>query len=182
MLSNIYEQLPETEYLTSNHFLLYTEITDESCKEACQWILDANIENKHPVLHLIINSVGGSLTAAWSLIDFMATSKIPICTYGLGQAASAGLLILMSGDSRFASENLSIMSHQFEGGCEDSYHNINSMQIEYINTHQRYLKHYVKCTGLTEKNVNKKLLSPTNKWLTAEEALKLNLIDEIFVV
>ena len=114
----------------------------------------------------------------------MTTSRIPVSTYGLGQSASAGLLLLMSGtkEHRFASQNLSIMSHQFEGGYEDSYHNISSMNIEYKNTHDRYLKHYIKCTGLSEKKVTNKLLSPTNKWLTAHGALEYNLIDEIFTV
>jgi ATP-dependent Clp protease protease subunit len=184
MLSKIYEQLSSTEYQTLNSHLLYGEIDDTIIEKACQWVIDANLESKHPNLHLIINSSGGSLTSAWSLIDFMATSQIPVSTYGLGQSASAGLLLLMSGakGSRFASENLSLMSHQFEGGYDDSYHNINSMQVELINTHQRYLNHYVKCTGLSEKKVNKKLLSPTNKWLTANEALEYNLIDTIFTI
>ena len=184
MLSNIYQQLPETQYQVLNTYLLYGEIEDISIEKACQWILDANLENAHSNLNLIINSGGGSLTSAWSLIDFMSTSQIPISTYGLGQAASAGLLILMSGTkgSRHASENLSIMSHQFDAGYDDSYHNINSMHVEFINTHQRYLKHYCKCTGLSEKKVTKKLLSPTNKWLTSHEALEYNLIDNIFSV
>lgn len=184
MLSNIYEQLSNTEYHTLNSYLLYGDIEDENIEKACQWIMEANLENKHPNLHLIINSVGGSLTSAWSLIDFMSTSRIPISTYGLGQSASAALLILMSGKkgSRYASENLSLMSHQFAGGLDDSYHNINSMQNEFKNAHERYLNHYIKCTGLSNKKVTKKLLSPTNTWLTAKEALEYNLVDEIFVV
>ena len=184
MLSNIYEQLSEADYLTLNSHLIYGEIEDENVEKACQWIIEANLENKHPNLHLIINSVGGSLTSAWSLIDFISTSRIPISTYGLGQSASAGLLLLMSGakGGRYASENVSIMSHQFAGGLDDTFHNINSMQIEFKNTHERYLNHYVKCTGLAKKTVKNKLLSPTNTWLTAEQALKYNLIDEIFTV
>lgn len=182
MLSNIYTSLPETEYLTLNTFLLYGEITDDLVKECCQWILEANLESKHDKLHLVINTVGGSLTSAWSLIDFMNSSKIPIATYGVGQAASAGLLLLMSGNkgSRFASKTISVMSHQFEAGFEDVYHNISSMVVEYANTHKRYLNHYIQCTGLKEKQVTNKLLSPTNKWMTAEEALSYNLIDSIF--
>lgn len=182
MLSNIYSELSDSEYNVLNTFLLYGEITDELVKEACQWILEANLEGKHSKLHLIINSVGGSLTSAWSLIDFMNSSKIPVATYGVGQAVSAGLLLLMSGTSgnRFASKTISLMSHQFEGGIEDAYHNISSMVVEYANTHQRYLNHYIKCTGLKEKHVKNKLLSPTNKWMTANEALEYNLIDNIF--
>lgn len=181
MLSNIYEQLSETEYLTPNSFLLYGEIEDAKIETACQWIIDANLEGKHPNLHLIINSVGGNLTSAWALIDFMSTSRIPISTYGVGQSISAGLLILMSGSNgnRYVSENISIMSHQFEAGYDDSYHNINSMSLEYKNTHKRYFNHYIKCTGLAPKIVNKNLLSSTNRWLTADEALKFNLIDKI---
>lgn len=184
MLQNIYEQQSDSEYTVPNYHILYGEIDDKIVKDACEWIVEANLENSHPNLHLVINSVGGSLTSAWSLIDFMSTSRIAISTYGVGQTASAGLLLLMSGtkEHRFASQNLSIMSHQFEGGYEDSYHNISSMNIEYKNTHDRYLKHYIKCTGLSEKKVTNKLLSPTNKWMTSHEALLYNLIDNIFYV
>ncbi len=184
MLSKIYHNLPDTEFQIPNSHLLYGEIDDAIIEKACQWIIDANIEGIHSNLHLMINSSGGSLASAWSLIDFMSTSKIPVSTYGLGQTVSAGLLLLMSGSpgNRFASENLSLMSHQFDGSYDDSYHNINSMHIEFTNIHERYLNHYIKCTGLSEKKVNKKLLSPTNKWLTAEQALEYNLVDKIFTV
>jgi ATP-dependent protease ClpP protease subunit len=50
---------------------------------------------------------------------------------------------------------------------------------ETSNTSKRILEHYIKCTGLTEKEVKKYLLPPEDVWLTAKEAVKYGIADEI---
>jgi ATP-dependent protease ClpP protease subunit len=41
------------------------------------------------------------------------------------------------------------------------------------------LNHYKKCTGLTDKIIREKLLPPQDVWLTAEEAKKFKLVDQV---
>ena len=50
---------------------------------------------------------------------------------------------------------------------------------EYELTTQRMLKHYTDCTELDQEEVRSKLLPPEDKWLSADEALALNLCDSI---
>ena len=41
------------------------------------------------------------------------------------------------------------------------------------------INHYKKCTGLTEEEIREHLLPPQDVWLSAKEARKLGLCDEI---
>jgi ATP-dependent protease ClpP protease subunit len=171
--------------MLSNIYCLYGEVNVEEAKEITEWILYNNYlpETEKPeVLTLIVNSDGGDLFAAWTIIDMMKGSGIPVHTIGTGMIASAGVFIVMSGENgyRTLSESCSIMSHQFSAGSgADKYHELKAVQKEYEYTHERLVKHIKKCTGLTKRVINKELMSASDIWLTAEEAIELNLADNI---
>ena len=44
---------------------------------------------------------------------------------------------------------------------------------------KRMLDHYQKCTGLTEKQIREFLLPPEDVWLSAKEAKKLGICDNV---
>jgi ATP-dependent Clp protease protease subunit len=103
-------QLKE-EHSKHSFFLLMEDISLATCKSAVEWIFEANFSEERPeMLNLIITSPGGDLNAAFALVDTMRGSAIPIRTIGLGQIASAGLLIFISGDKgqRILTPNTSI--------------------------------------------------------------------------
>ena len=41
------------------------------------------------------------------------------------------------------------------------------------------MKHYKKCTGMTEKQIRKYLLPPEDIWLSANEAKEYGICDEV---
>ena len=41
------------------------------------------------------------------------------------------------------------------------------------------IDHYKKCTGLDEENIRKFLLPPEDRWLSAKEAKKLGICDNV---
>ena len=109
----------------STSFLLFGSIDTENAASVAEWILNCNDLDEPPnVLNLFVNSDGGDLTAAWAIIDFISGSDIPVRTIGVGQVASAGLFILMSGHPglRVISENCSVMSHQYAWGSSGKHH------------------------------------------------------------
>lgn len=173
--------------MLSNVFCLFGEIDDKQALEITEWILYNNylpLEEKPEALTLVVNSGGGSLPAAFCIIDFMMSSEIPVHTIGSGMIASAGLFIVMSGSqgNRTLSENTSIMSHEFScsgNGDGEKYHEILAIQKEFKNTQNRLLKHIEFCTGLSKKKINKQLMNKSDIWLTAQEAVKLGLADSI---
>lgn len=165
-------------------YCLYDEVNDSEAKNITEWILAANFmpnDERPDVLNLIINSPGGSLTAAWAIVDMMRGSAIPIRTIGLGQIASAGLLIFISGDKGFRSltDNTSILSHAFSAGAGGTYHDLLATTTEWGHTQQRLIKHLAKCSGLSNDDVVKKLMPTNDVWLTAQEAVKLGLADKV---
>ena len=163
-------------------FLLMEDINLLSCKEAIEWIFKCNFSDERPeLLNLIVCSPGGDLNAAFALIDTMRGSSIPIRTIGLGQIASAGLLIFISGEKghRILTPNTSILSHQFSWGSMGKEHELFAAVKEFDLTTKRMIAHYKKCTGLSEKKIRDTLLPPQDSWLSAQEAQLLGICDDV---
>ena len=166
----------------SNFFTLFSDIDDEAAQNAVSWILEANYADEPPEdLTMFVNSSGGSLSAAFAIIDMMRGSSIPVRTIGIGQLASAGLLIFMSGEKgqRVLTPNTSIMSHQYHWGAAGKNHELVAVRKEQDLTQMRLVNHIKKCTGLKEDKINKQLMPPHDVYLDAEEALKLGLCDHV---
>jgi ATP-dependent Clp protease protease subunit len=152
-------------------------------KPVVEWILYENLipAKKKKELLLMICSEGGDLEAAFALIDTMRTSLIPIKTVGLGQIASCGLLIFMAGAKgrRVLTPNTSILSHQFSWGSDGKAHELFATMKEFTLTQARMIDHYRRCTGIDDETIRTRLLPAQDIWLSAEEALELNLCDSI---
>lgn len=171
-------------YRAGTH-LFMSDVDEISCKEAIEFILKHNIEkkkNKH--LQLMICSNGGDVPAAFALIDVMKASKIPVHTVGLGVIASCGLLIFIAGEpgKRVLTPNTSILSHQYSWGSWGKEHELFAQVKEFELSTERMINHYKKCTGLDESKIREHLLPPEDRWLSAKEAKKLNLCDEVKTV
>jgi ATP-dependent Clp protease protease subunit len=158
--------------------------TYESTKPIVNWIIEKNLlpsKDRPKELTLIINSPGGSVHAAFALIDTMKGSAIPIKTVGLGLIASCGVLTFMAGKKgkRILTPNTSILSHQYSWGSGGKEHELFARVREFELSSERMIEHYKKCTGLKEKVIRDILLPAQDVWLSAEEAVKYNIADEI---
>jgi ATP-dependent Clp protease protease subunit len=138
-------------------------------------------KKKRRELLLMICSEGGDVNSAFALIDVMRSSRVPIKTVGLGQIASAGLLIFLAGANgrRILTPNTSILSHQFSWGSDGKAHELFATIKEFELTHQRMIEHYKVSTGLSEDKIKQSLLPPHDVWLTAEEALAAGICDSV---
>jgi ATP-dependent Clp protease protease subunit len=167
-------------------YVLMGEIESESVKPVIEWILHENFvsKKKRKELLLMVCSEGGAVQDAFALIDVMRSSVIPIKTVGLGMIASSGLLIFLAGSAgrRVLTPNTSILSHQFSWYNEGKVHELFATMKEYELTQYRMVKHYQECTGLSEEDIRKSLLPAHDVWLTAEDALKLNICDSISIL
>tara|TARA_B110000503_G_scaffold130758_1_gene204505 strand:- start:6 stop:581 length:576 start_codon:yes stop_codon:yes gene_type:complete len=164
-------------------YVLMGSIDSESVKPVVEWILHENFvsKKKRKELLLMICSDGGDVQDAFALIDVMRSSVIPIKTVGLGMIASSGLLIFLAGNNgrRVLTPNTSILSHQFSWYNEGKAHELFATMKEFELTQVRMVNHYKECTGLTEEEIRNNLLPPHDVWLTAEDAKRLNICDEI---
>lgn len=163
-------------------YLLMEEISLNSSKQLVEWIFEANFAEDRPeMLNLIITSPGGDLNAAFAVIDTMRGSAIPIRTIGLGQIASAGLMIFIAGDKgqRILTPNTSILSHQYSWGAFGKEHELFATVKEFDLTTKKMIAHYKKCTGMNEKKIREVLLPPQDIWLSPDEAKELNICDYV---
>jgi ATP-dependent Clp protease protease subunit len=164
-------------------YVFMSEVSDETIKPIVEWILVENHvkRKKKKELLLMISSEGGSVDTAFALIDVIKSSAIPVKTVGLGTIASSGLLIFMAGHRgrRMLTPNTSILSHQYSWGVEGKAHELFAMTKEFNLIQHRMIEHYRECTGLDEEVIRRQLLPASDVWLTAEEALKLNICDYI---
>jgi ATP-dependent Clp protease protease subunit len=164
-------------------YVLMGEVDNENIKPIIEWILHENFvsKKKRKELLLMICSEGGDVSAAFALIDVMRSSNIPVKTVGLGQIASAGLLIFIAGAKgrRILTPNTSILSHQFSWGSDGKAHELFATIKEFDLTQKRMVALYKESTGLDEEEIKKTLLPPHDVWLTAEEAIGFNICDHI---
>ena len=124
------------------------------------------------------------MNAAFAVIDVMNGSTIPIHTTGLGMVASAAFMIFIAGDKgkRTLTPNTSILSHQFSWGAWGKEHELLAANKEFEMTTQRMIRHYKQCTGLSEKKIRELLLPPQDVWLSAKEAKRYGICDQIKVL
>jgi ATP-dependent Clp protease protease subunit len=162
--------------------LLFGEINTDKVADVIAWILTENLEENPPSqLTLLINSHGGDLSAAFSLIEVMQGSRIPVSTVGLGEICSAGLLIFASGAKgrRILTPTCSVMSHHFSTGVQGNYHDLVNVQKELNFVNHRIINHYVRCTQMPAEEVMAKLIPTRDVYLNPEETLAMGLADEI---
>jgi len=167
-------------------YVFMGEVNTESVKPVVEWILQENFVNKkrRKELLLMLCSEGGDMSSAFALIDVMRSSRVPVKTVGLGQIASAALMIFLAGapGRRVLTPNTSILSHQFNWGSDGKAHELFATIKEFELTQQRMLSLYQQCTGLSEEVIRQKLLPPHDVWLDAQEARSLNICDHVAMI
>jgi ATP-dependent protease ClpP protease subunit len=165
------------------YFLLSGSICDETVLPVMDWILQANIacEAQPDLLNLLITSGGGEMASGLALIDMIRGSSIPIRTIGMGEIASAALMILMSGAPglRIITPNTLVMSHQFSWQSTGKQHELEASSKAFNITTKMMMNHYKKCTGLDENTIRKILLPPSDVYMDAKTALKYKLCDKV---
>ena len=182
MMTKMNVKLEQKSPLEQSFYLMMGDVNVESVKAVVEWIFDSNFAEERPkLLNLIITSPGGDLNAAFALIDVIKGSAIPVRTIGLGQIASAGLMIFIAGQKgmRMLTPNTSILSHQYSWGAFGKEHELFATIKEFDLTTAKMVDHYKKCTGLAEKKIRDVLLPPQDVWLSPQEAKKLGICDAI---
>ena len=169
--------------LKNSVFFLTGEIEEENVNKCIKWITYENLDNKaDKMLTLYVNSTGGDLYQAFALIDIMKTSEYPIRTIGMGTVMSAAFLIVASGTKkeRYLAQNTSCMCHQLtENGADLKYHDVKAAMKETESCNERMLNILVEATGKAPTYIKKRLLPPTDVYMTAQEMIEHSAADYI---
>jgi len=130
-------------------------------------------------IKLYINSPGGSVTAGLAIYDTMQYLKCPVSTICIGLTASMAAVILAAGTKgkRFSLPNAEILLHQVAGGMQGQAADIEITAKQILHMKQKLNKIIASHTGQTLAKVEND--TDRDFYLTAEEAKKYGLIDEV---
>lgn len=141
--------------------------------------LEAEDPNKD--IHLYINSPGGSVSAGMAIYDTMQYIKPDVSTICMGMAASMASVLLAAGTKgkRFTLPYARVMIHQPLGGTQGQATEIEIHAREILRIRDEMNDILAKHTGQPKKKIE--IDTERDYYLTAGEALKYGLVDEILV-
>jgi ATP-dependent protease ClpP protease subunit len=169
-----------------NRILFYADIATQSALELNRLLREMDIklqdikkfsDDFSPVCHLHLQSNGGEISPAFSIIDTIRTMKTPVHTHVEGLVASAGTLISTVGQKKYMTKYSYMLIHQLRAETYGKYEDLADNMINnssYMSMMRSYYKEYTKIPVKKLDELLKRELC-----LTAKECLELGLIDEI---
>ena len=154
-------------------------VHDAVASLVCAQLLFLEAENPKKDISFYINSPGGVVSSGLAMYDTMQYIKPDVSTVCIGQAASAGSLLLMAGAAgkRYALPNAKVMVHQPSGGFQGQATDIEIHAREILATRARLNELYAQHTG-QELSVIEDAME-RDRFMTADEAKNFGLIDEV---
>lgn len=155
--------------------------TDELANSVVAQLLFLEADDPEKDIIMYINSPGGYVSAELAIFDTMNYIKPDVSTVCIGHAASAAACILASGTKgkRYALKNSRIMLHQLSGGAGGHIEDmrIHVKEADFLN--ELMIKELARITGHKPTKIRKDL--DRDYYMSAEEAKKYGLIDEVLV-
>ena len=156
-------------------------IDDDTANIVIAQLLFLESEDPKKDIKLYVHSPGGSVSAGLAIYDTMNHIKPDVMTICVGMAASMAAVLLSSGakGKRFALPNAEVMIHQVMGGAEGQASDIAISAKHILRTKENLNKILSKNSGKPVDQVEKD--SDRDNYMTADEAKKYGLIDEVLI-
>jgi ATP-dependent protease ClpP protease subunit len=128
---------------------------------------------------LNINSPGGHVDELLALVDMLESMPAPVVTRAYGQVCSCGFVLFCVGDERYVGNNASLMYHELGYGIWGKDSEVKNYH-EYTTKIQKRIDKIIKNkTGITLKQLKEWRKNNQDKWLEAEEAVKLGIATDL---
>lgn len=136
-------------------------------------------EDSKKDIYLYINSPGGSVYDALAIYDTMQYVKSDIQTVGIGVQASAAAILLSSGakGKRFLLPHATVMIHQPSSGTRGKVTDQEIDLRESLRVKRLIEEIMAANTGQKTSRIHEDM--ERDKWMTAEEAKKYGLVDDV---
>jgi ATP-dependent Clp protease, protease subunit len=158
---------------------LLGQIEDYMANLVIAQLLFLEAENPDKDIHLYINSPGGVVTSGMAIYDTMQFIKPDVSTFCLGQAASAGALLLAAGAAgkRHCLPNSRVMIHQPLGGYQGQATDIAIHAKETLIIRERLNEILAHHTGKTPEQIM--LDTERDNFMGADQAVAYGLVDKV---
>lgn len=132
------------------------------------------------IVHIDINSGGGSVIEGIAIINRMQESDIQFHTKVIGIAASMAGVIAVSGDTSEISRYGKLMTHEVTAGTHGNSQKLRDMADQIDDWANDLAKLLAEKTGKPVEKVKAKFFKPgVDKWMNASTAVKERLIDKV---
>lgn len=132
-------------------------------------------------IEIIFSSPGGSIIDGFELFDFIQDLRSRghhITTGTLGMAASMAGILLQAGDTRWVGGQAWVMIHRAAFGAFGKTYEVED-EVEFVKRiEERILEIFTSRSRLTKQKI-KKNWDRKDWWISADEAVELNLVDEV---
>lgn len=158
---------------------LGSDVNEASANVIVAQLLFLNSEDPKADINIYINSPGGSVYDALAIYDTMQLISNDVRTFGIGVQASAAAFLLSSGTKgkRFVLPHSTVMIHQPSSGTRGK---VTDQQIdleESLRIKKLLEEIMAKNTGQKQARIHEDM--ERDKWLTAEQAKKYGIVDQI---
>jgi ATP-dependent Clp protease protease subunit len=175
-----YRQMSLDDMLLENRIVfLIGEISYARAAEVIMKMLYLDNLKRDSEISLYVNSPGGSVDDTMAIYDTMRFVGSPVATYCIGRAQSGAAVILAAGTKgkRFALPHAKVMLHQVWGGVSGQAADIKIQAEEILKAKTMINEILSKHTGQPIEKIAAE--TERDKWMSAEEACKYGLIDEV---
>jgi len=130
-------------------------------------------------IKIYIDSYGGQVYQCFGLIGVMEKSATPIHTIVTGAAMSCGFMILINGHKRFAYQHATPLYHQVSTGFYGKVKDMEEKLVETKRLQSKIEEMTLQLTKISKKKLSDVLKNKADWYMSAEEALKLRVVDEV---
>jgi ATP-dependent Clp endopeptidase proteolytic subunit ClpP len=166
--------------------LLYGEVSDEggdgkiSSREFVSEL--SYLDNAYSHIEIHINSVGGEVYPGIAIFNAIRSCKSDVTLYVDGIAASIAGVITLCGRKVKMSQYARMMLHSVSCGCFGNKNDLRDAIQTIEGLEDTISKIVSKRCGITPEEVKDTYFDGKDHWITAEEAKKAGLVDEIYDV
>lgn len=181
---NLYGDISEQKGADVVAALLYLENTSHIVSTKDPQDLESEQVIVARSISMMVSTHGGTASDMFSILDVMDMVKERTCdieTFGIGKVMSAGVPILAAGTKgkRKVGRNCRIMLHNVMAGTGGTIFSMENELEEIKWIQERYIETLANYTKLTPSKIKKLLKTQKDVYISAEEAIKMGIADEI---
>jgi ATP-dependent Clp endopeptidase proteolytic subunit ClpP len=143
----------------------------------------SSVVTKYDPFEFYLSTHGGSASDMFAIYDVMRQVKkdCDISTIGIGKVMSAGVLLLAAGTKgkRKIGKHCRVMIHSVLGGNEGPLFNLENELDQVRWVQEKYVEALIAESKMTSGTMKKLLEKHVNIYLSAEEAVKYGIADEV---
>lgn len=163
-----------------DRIILLNDVDESPISTAIHSLFTLAQKDKKTPINIIINTFGGGIYDMFALYDaikYVQSLGTPVNTIGLGKIMSAGVILLVAGDTRQLGKNSTIMWHWGAAGIEGDMFELKNELKEVERLDNLCNDILSQETNMSKKDIENLLAPRVDIYVTPEEAIEYGMVD-----